>query len=84
MGSRSVPAYARPLDFSAATSSATSLTITPLLRFAGGAYAVVVSAAAVVPIEFKVGATRHVRADYEQAWDYALDLKNFHEGVIGW
>ncbi|MGV3710377.1 MAG: DUF2075 domain-containing protein [Gemmatimonas sp.] len=41
---------------------------------------VVVASAAVVPIEFKVGETRHLTADYNQAWDYALDLKNFHEG----
>lgn len=33
----------------------------------------------VVVIEFKTGATAFVRADVEQAWDYALDLKNFHE-----
>ena len=42
--------------------------------------AVVVSCSAVVPIEFKVGATKHTRNDHEQAWDYALDLKNFHRG----
>lgn len=41
--------------------------------------AVVVSGAAIVPIEFKVGALSYERADYNQAWDYALDLKNFHE-----
>lgn len=40
--------------------------------------AVVVSESAVVPIEFKVGATEYERPDYEQAWDYGLDLKNFH------
>ena len=40
--------------------------------------AVVITGAAVVVIEFKVGATRYNRADYNQAWDYALDLKNFH------
>lgn len=40
---------------------------------------VVVSASAVVPIEFKVGESRHTQAHYNQAWDYALDLKNFHE-----
>ena len=42
--------------------------------------AVVVSGSALIPIEFKVGATRYLRADAEQAWDYALDLKNFHRG----
>lgn len=41
---------------------------------------VVVSGSAVIPIEFKVGESRFARADYNQAWDYALDLKNFHEG----
>jgi hypothetical protein len=40
--------------------------------------AVLVSGAAVFPIEFKIGQTRHEKADYDQAWDYALDLKNFH------
>lgn len=30
-------------------------------------------------IEFKVGEGRYLRQDIEQAWDYALDLKNFHE-----
>jgi len=42
--------------------------------------AVVVSGAAVVPIEFKVGESAFRRSDYEQAWDYALDLRNFHRG----
>jgi len=32
----------------------------------------------VIPIEFKVGAKKFERLDYEQAWDYSLDLKNFH------
>lgn len=30
-------------------------------------------------LEFKTGATSFLRADVEQVWDYALDLKNFHE-----
>lgn len=30
-------------------------------------------------LEFKVGATDYLRQDTEQVWDYALDLKNFHE-----
>ncbi len=34
---------------------------------------------AVVVIEFKVGATTFLRQDADQVWDYALDLKNFHE-----
>lgn len=41
--------------------------------------AVVISGPAVIPIEFKVGETRFVREDVYQAWDYGLDLKNFHE-----
>lgn len=40
--------------------------------------AVVIAGAAVVPIEFKVGEAAFRRADIYQAWDYALDLKNFH------
>ena len=30
-------------------------------------------------LEFKVGADTYYRQDSEQVWDYALDLKNFHE-----
>jgi hypothetical protein len=30
-------------------------------------------------LEFKVGETRFSREAVEQVWDYALDLKNFHE-----
>ncbi len=30
-------------------------------------------------LEFKVGAKEYLRPDIEQVWDYALDLKNFHE-----
>lgn len=40
--------------------------------------AVLVTSSCVVPIEFKVGAKKFERLDYEQAWDYGLDLKNFH------
>jgi hypothetical protein len=42
--------------------------------------AVVLTGAALIPIEFKVGAAQFLRADRDQAWDYALDLKNFHRG----
>lgn len=42
--------------------------------------AVLVSGPGIFPIEFKCGATGYERADYNQAWDYALDLKNFHRG----
>ena len=40
--------------------------------------AVLVTASCVIPIEFKVGAKKFERLDIEQAWDYGLDLKNFH------
>ena len=30
-------------------------------------------------VEFKVGENTYLRYDIEQVWDYALDLKNFHE-----
>lgn len=30
-------------------------------------------------IEFKVGEQNYYRSNIEQVWDYALDLKNFHE-----
>ena len=40
--------------------------------------AVLVTSTAVIPIEFKVGAKKFEQLDYEQAWDYGLDLKNFH------
>ncbi|MHB1210619.1 MAG: DUF2075 domain-containing protein [Acidimicrobiales bacterium] len=42
--------------------------------------AVLVTGPAVFPIEFKVGERSFERAHYNQAWDYALDLKNFHKG----
>jgi hypothetical protein len=37
----------------------------------------------VFAIEFKVGATHVDRSAEEQVWDYALDLKNFHEASHG-
>ena len=42
--------------------------------------AVLISGPAIIPIEFKVGEGDVRRHDYNQAWDYALDLKNFHQG----
>jgi hypothetical protein len=42
--------------------------------------AVLISGSAVFPIEFKCGESHYRPADYNQAWDYALDLKNFHAG----
>lgn len=41
---------------------------------------VVILGPTVVVIEFKVGAEAFERADENQVWDYALDLKNFHLG----
>lgn len=41
--------------------------------------AVVVIGHTVFVVEFKVGARAFSSADVEQVWDYALDLKNFHE-----
>jgi hypothetical protein len=40
--------------------------------------AVLVSGPAVITMEFKCGEHEYHAADYNQAWDYALDLKNFH------
>jgi hypothetical protein len=40
--------------------------------------AVLLSGAAIFVIEFKCGERRFRLSDYNQAWDYALDLKNFH------
>ena len=40
--------------------------------------AVLVAGPAVFVIEFKVGERRINTHDFNQAWDYALDLKNFH------
>ncbi|MBX3737266.1 MAG: DUF2075 domain-containing protein [Candidatus Didemnitutus sp.] len=41
---------------------------------------VLVIGAVVFVIEFKVGEKMFARSAVEQVWDYALDLKNFHEG----
>jgi hypothetical protein len=40
--------------------------------------AVVVAGPALFPIEFKCGEQTFGTAAYNQVWDYALDLKNFH------
>ncbi|MCK4951832.1 MAG: DUF2075 domain-containing protein [Gammaproteobacteria bacterium] len=42
--------------------------------------AVVIIGPVVFVIEFKVGATTYEAADLDQVMDYALDLRNFHEG----
>jgi Uncharacterized conserved protein (DUF2075) len=41
--------------------------------------AVVLIRGIVFVLEFKAGATSFNRVDVDQVWDYALDLKNFHE-----
>ncbi|MDR4506777.1 MAG: DUF2075 domain-containing protein [Candidatus Brocadiaceae bacterium] len=41
--------------------------------------ALVIIKTIVFVIEFKVGEHKYYRSNYEQVWDYALDLKNFHE-----
>ncbi|WP_374640396.1 DUF2075 domain-containing protein [Hydrogenophaga sp.] len=38
---------------------------------------------AILVIEFKVGESTFTRAALDQVWDYALDLKNFHEPSHG-
>jgi hypothetical protein len=41
--------------------------------------AVIIVGAVVFALEFKVGEATFDRAAFEQVWDQALDLKNFHE-----
>lgn len=41
--------------------------------------AVLVSERALIVFEFKVGATEYAATALDQVWDYALDLKNFHD-----
>ena len=41
--------------------------------------ALVIIEGVIFVIEFKVGEHRYNQASVEQVWDYALDLKNFHE-----
>jgi len=40
---------------------------------------ILVLGSVIFALEFKVGERTHDRAAVEQVWDYALDLKNFHE-----
>ena len=49
-------------------------------RMGKRADAVLITASIVFLIEFKVGASEHALSAFEQVEDYALDLKNFHEG----
>ncbi|MGH9415211.1 MAG: DUF2075 domain-containing protein [Terriglobales bacterium] len=53
-------------------------------RMGSRADAIVLLGPLVVVIEFKVGASEFLRADRNQVWDYALDLKNFHAGSHEW
>lgn len=48
-------------------------------RVGGRADAVLVSDSAIIVIEFKIGADTFTSAARSQVWDYALDLKNFHQ-----
>jgi len=41
--------------------------------------AILILGSAVVVVEFKIGEKTFLRSAVEQVWDYALDLKNFHE-----
>jgi hypothetical protein len=45
--------------------------------------AVLVSGPVIFVIEFKIGEARYLCEDIDQVWDYALDLKNFHEASHG-
>jgi hypothetical protein len=49
-------------------------------RMGKRADAVLVSENIVFVIEFKVGQSEHLSGAFDQVEDYALDLKNFHEG----
>src|SRR5688500_18836336 len=40
---------------------------------------VIVDQHVIFVVEFKVGQTEFLGGDIDQVWDYALDLKNFHE-----
>lgn len=40
---------------------------------------VVISGAALIPIECKIGEASYHKADINQVWDYGLDLKYFHK-----
>jgi hypothetical protein len=51
-----------------------------ILRMGRRIDAVILTGPVVFVIEFKVGETAFDRTALDQVWDYALDLKNFHEG----
>jgi hypothetical protein len=56
----------------------------PLLRLGRRADAILLTPAAVIVLEFKVGATNLDHAGREQVEDYALDLQDFHAGCRGY
>jgi hypothetical protein len=47
-------------------------------RLASRIDAVLIAGPAIIVIEFKIGERHYRTAHYNQVWDYALDLKNFH------
>src|SRR5437879_653034 len=47
-------------------------------RLASRIDAVLIAGPAILAIEFKIGESLYRTALYNQVWDYALDLKNFH------
>ena len=49
-------------------------------RMGKRADALLIATNIVFVIEFKAGASAHASGDFDQVQDYALDLKNFHEG----
>jgi hypothetical protein len=49
-------------------------------RMGKRADAVLIAGNIVFVIEFKAGASGHTSSAFDQVEDYALDLKNFHEG----
>jgi hypothetical protein len=49
-------------------------------RMGKRADAVLIAGCIVFVIEFKAGASEHASSAFDQVEDYALDLKNFHEG----
>ncbi|MDQ3020023.1 MAG: DUF2075 domain-containing protein [Bacteroidota bacterium] len=51
----------------------------PIPRMGSRVDSIVIIKDIVFVIEFKVGENKFNRNDIEQVWDYALDLKNFHE-----
>jgi hypothetical protein len=51
-----------------------------LKRWSAQKKAALISGPVIFAIEFKVGESDYRRADINQVWDYALDLKNFHKG----